>query len=119
MLSQVYTHVPMLRVLVVSDLDTVEAQRTVHPELANIGRAGVVDGLPLLVLLNFGLSHGAPLGVNVPVTLVVHWCHPQGDIVVDQWVQTLEVHHQSWEQVPRGKEKKAPMFRLFFLSSFL
>ena len=82
------------------DFDGLEADWPLHPEMSSVGRAGVTEDLLVLALDDLRLPSGAPFHVDVAVTLVISRGHPQGDVVVQVWLQAIQAHKQSWEQSP-------------------
>ncbi len=64
----------------------------------------MAEDLLVLALDHLGLSSGTPFHVDVSVALVVSRGHPQGDVVVQVWLQSIQAHKQSWKQSPAGKQ---------------
>ena len=83
------------------DLDSLEADGSLHPEAARVRGAGMVEDLFVFILDDLRLSSSHPLHVDVAIALVVSRCDTQGDRVVFVWVQVMQVHHQGRKEASK------------------
>ena len=60
-----------------SDLDSLEADGSLHPELARVRGAGMVEDLLSFILDDLRVSSSHPLHVDVAIALVVCRRNPQ------------------------------------------
>ena len=83
-----------------SDLDGLEADGSLHPELAGGRGARVLEDLSVPVLDNVGLASLCPHAVTVLVPVVVHGRHAKRHLVHLSGLHPSQAHHQGWKQAP-------------------